>query len=120
MQHKIVFGEKLARITRAFDPKIIGELNGQHLKLVKIAGEFTWHHHEHEDECFLVLAGEFDMQFRDRTVRVAAGECIIVPRGVEHCPRAEREASVLLIEPASTVNTGAAGGALTVARPEWI
>jgi mannose-6-phosphate isomerase-like protein (cupin superfamily) len=120
MPDKIVLADKLARIPGAFDPKIIGEMNGQHLKLVKIKGDFTWHRHADEDELFLVVAGEFDMQFRDKTVRVATGECIIVPRGVEHCPRAEREASVLLVEPAGTLNTGDAGGALTVARPEWI
>jgi mannose-6-phosphate isomerase-like protein (cupin superfamily) len=117
---KIVLGDKFAQIERAFDPKIICELNGQHLKLVRIRGEFTWHHHDHEDECFLVVAGEFDMQFRDRTVRVGAGECIIVPRGVEHCPRAEREAQVILFEPAGTLNTGTAGGPQTVSRPDWI
>lgn len=108
---------KLARIVKHFDPRIVAELNGQHVRLVKFAGEFVWHSHEHEDELFLVLHGEFDMQFRDRTERVRAGEFIVVPHGVEHCPKAEREVSVLLFEPASTLNTGDAGGALTVAEP---
>lgn len=107
--------EELARITTYFDPKIVAELNGQHVRLVKFASEFVWHRHEHEDEMFLVLHGEFDMQFRERTERVRAGEFVVVPRGVEHCPKAEREVSVLLFEPAGTLNTGDAGGVLTVA-----
>lgn len=115
---KVNLAEKLARITKHFDPKIVAELNGQHVRLVKFASEFVWHRHEHEDEMFLVLDGEFDMQFRDRTERVRAGEFVVVPRGVEHCPKAEREVSVLLFEPAATLNTGDAGGAYTVAAPE--
>ncbi len=117
---KIVVAEKLAKFSKHFDPKIVGELNGQHVKLVKFQGEFVWHHHEHEDEMFFVISGEFDMQFRDRTVRVGEGEFIIVPRGVEHCPKAAREVAVMLFEPASTVNTGTAGGDKTVEAPEWI
>jgi mannose-6-phosphate isomerase-like protein (cupin superfamily) len=117
---KIVVAEKLARFSSHFDPKIVGELNGQHVKLVKFQGEFVWHHHEHEDEMFFVISGEFDMQFRDRTVRIGKGEFIIVPRGVEHCPKAEREVAAMLFEPASTVNTGTAGGGKTVDAPEWI
>ena len=118
--HKVTLAEKLARFSRHFDPKIVGELNGQHVKLVKFQGEFVWHCHEHEDEMFLVVSGEFDMQFRDRTVRVGEGEFIIVPRGVEHCPKADREVAVMLFEPASTVNTGTAGGDKTVKVPDWI
>jgi mannose-6-phosphate isomerase-like protein (cupin superfamily) len=117
---RVAIGAKLARIAKYFDPKIVGELNGQHVKLVKFQGEFVWHHHEREDEMFLVLAGEFDMQFRDRNVRVRQGEFIVVPRGVEHCPKAEREVAVMLFEPAGTLNTGNAGGERTVATPEWI
>jgi len=117
---KVTLAEKLTRFSRHFEPKIVGELNGQHVKLVKFQGEFVWHCHEHEDEMFLVVSGEFDMQFRDRTVRVGEGEFIIVPRGVEHCPKAEREVAVMLFEPASTVNTGTAGGEKTVKVPDWI
>jgi mannose-6-phosphate isomerase-like protein (cupin superfamily) len=103
---KVNLSEKFARFDTRWDPKIVGELNGQLVKLVKFEGEFDWHRHASEDELFLVIRGEFDMQFRDRTVRLGAGELIIVPRGVEHCPRAEREVHVLLFEPESTVNTG--------------
>jgi mannose-6-phosphate isomerase-like protein (cupin superfamily) len=103
---KVNLREKLSLFETHWDPKIVGELNGQHLKLVKFQGEFTWHHHEREDEMFLVVQGEFDMHFRDRIVQLAEGEFIIVPRGVEHRPVAATECHVLLFEPASTLNTG--------------
>jgi len=115
---KVVIAEKLALIREHWSPRVVGELNGQHIKLVKFEGEFVWHHHEREDECFLVVEGEFDMQFTDRTVPLRAGEFLIVPRGVEHRPVAAREVSVLLFEPAGTVNTGSAGGERTVVAPE--
>jgi mannose-6-phosphate isomerase-like protein (cupin superfamily) len=117
---KVNLGEKLSLFSSHWEPKIVGELNGQHVKLVKFRGPFLWHKHDDEDEMFLVLRGEFDMEFRDRTVPLREGEFLIVPRGVEHRPVAEREAHVLLFEPASTVNTGDAGGPRTVAQPEWI
>lgn len=117
---KVNLEEKLSLFSSHWDPKIVGELNGQHVKLVKFEGAFVWHRHEVEDELFLVLRGEFDMEFRDRTVRVRQGEFLVVPRGTEHRPVAERETHVLLFEPASTVNTGDAGGSRTVARPERI
>ncbi len=117
---KVNIAEKLALFSSRWDPKIIGELNGQHVKLVKLEGPFVWHKHDGEDELFLVVHGSFDMEFRDRTVSLREGELIIVPRGVEHRPVARREAHVLLFEPVSTVNTGDAGGDRTVARPEWI
>ena len=107
---KVNIAEKLARFSDHFQPKIVGELNGQHVKLVKFQGEFVWHSHEAEDEMFLVLQGTFDMQFRDKTVRIGEGEFLVVPRGVEHCPKAEAEVSLMLFEPAGTVNTGTAGG----------
>lgn len=97
---------KLARITTHWDPKLVAELNGQHVRLAKLAGEFVWHAHAAADELFLVLDGEFEMQFRDRAVTVRRGELIVVPRGVEHRPVAARECSVLLFEPAETLNTG--------------
>jgi len=111
---KVVIAEKLARFREHWSPKIVGELNGQQVKLVKFVGEFVWHHHDHEDELFLVVDGAFDMQFRDRTVTLNAGEFLIVPRGVEHRPTAAKEVSVLLFEPAGTMNTGNAGGNRTV------
>jgi mannose-6-phosphate isomerase-like protein (cupin superfamily) len=97
---------KLAQFHESWNPKIVGELNGQHVKLVKFQGEFLWHHHEHEDELFLVVQGRFRMDFRDRQVWIEQGEFLIVPRGVEHRPVAEEEAHVLLFESASTLNTG--------------
>jgi mannose-6-phosphate isomerase-like protein (cupin superfamily) len=112
--------DKLALFDSHWDPKIVGELNGQHVKLVKFQGEFVWHSHEHEDELFLVLAGSFEMQYRGRSVTVGEGEFVIVPRGVEHRPRASEEVHVLLFEPAGTVNTGNAPDSRTVARPERI
>ncbi len=98
-------------------PRIAAELNGQHVKLVKFQGEFVWHHHEHEDELFLVVRGAFRMEFRDRTVPLGEGQMLVVPRGVEHRPVADTEVQVLLFEPAGTVNTGSAGGERTV-EPE--
>lgn len=116
--HKVVLAEKLAQFNEHWSPRIVGELNGQQVKLVKFQGEFVWHHHDHEDELFLVVSGAFEMQFRDRTVALHEGEFLIVPRGVEHRPVAAHEVSVLLFEPAGTVNTGSAGGERTVADPQ--
>jgi mannose-6-phosphate isomerase-like protein (cupin superfamily) len=110
---KVNLREKLALFSTHWDPKVVAELNGQHVKLVKFQGPFTWHRHEAEDEMFLVVEGAFDLEFRDGTVRLSPGEFCVVPRGVEHRPVAEREAHVLLFEPASTLNTGDAGGPLT-------
>lgn len=110
--------ESFARFTDHWSPKIVGELNDCHVKLVKLAGEFVWHAHAAEDELFLVIAGALRMRFRDREELVQPGEFIIVPRGVEHMPVADEETHVLLLEPRSTVNTGDAGGARTVADLE--
>ncbi|MCB0616043.1 MAG: cupin domain-containing protein, partial [Phaeodactylibacter sp.] len=93
---KVHLKEKLSLFSDHWNPRIVGELNGQHVKLVKFQGEFVWHRHEEEDELFYVLKGEFDMQFRDKTVRLREGEFIIVPRGVEHRPVAEKEVAVML------------------------
>ncbi len=103
---KVNLQEKLARFEEHWSPKIVGEVNDAYVKLVKFQGEFVWHHHEAEDEMFLVLKGRLLMKFRDREVRVEPGEFIIVPRGVEHLPVAEEEAHVMLFEPKSTLNTG--------------
>lgn len=111
--------EKLARIVDHWAPKVVGQVNDVHVKLVKLTGEFVWHAHEAEDELFLVLRGTLRMQFRDRETLVRAGEFVIVPHGTEHRPVADEEVHVLLVEPASTVNTGTAGGGRT-RPPEWI
>lgn len=118
--HRINLTEKLALFSSHWDPKIIAELNGQHVKLAKIQGEFVWHHHEHEDELFLVVRGAFRMEFRDRAVDLREGDLLVVPRGVEHRPVADQECSILLFEPAGTVNTGNAGGELTRQKLGWI
>jgi len=114
---KVNLAEKFRRIQDHWNPRIAGELNGQHVKLVKFQGEFVWHRHEHEDEMFLVVEGQFRMEFRDRAVELEAGEFLIVPRGVEHRPVAEAEVSVLLFEPAGTLNTGNVRSARTVDAP---
>ena len=117
---KVNLREKFALFTGRFQPKIAGELNGQHVKLVKAKGAFVWHHHELEDELFLVIEGRLRMEFRGHSVEVEPGEFIIVPRGVEHRPVADEEVHILLFEPAGTLNTGAAGGEMTVAELERI
>jgi mannose-6-phosphate isomerase-like protein (cupin superfamily) len=103
---KVSVREKLALFHDHWSPRVVGELNGQHVKLVKFRGEFVWHRHDHEDELFLVVHGRFRMDFRDRQVRLGEGEFLIVPRGLEHRPVAEEEVHVLLFEPAGTLNTG--------------
>jgi mannose-6-phosphate isomerase-like protein (cupin superfamily) len=103
---KVNLAGKLQRITEHWSPRIVGELNGQHVRLAKLSGPFVWHHHAEEDELFLVLEGRLRMELRDREIGLEAGEMLIVPRGVEHRPVAEGEVHVLLFEPASTRNTG--------------
>lgn len=109
----INLAEKLSRFSDHWHPRIVGELNGQQVKLARLQGEFVWHHHADEDELFLVLKGRLRMEFRDRAVEVGEGEIIIVPRGVEHRPVAEEEVHVMLFEPASTKHTGDVETALT-------
>ena len=103
---KVNLADKLSLISEHWRPKVVGALNGQEVKLVKFKGEFVWHHHEHEDEMFLGIAGRFRIEFRDRFVEVGPGEFIVVPHGVEHRTVADEEAHVLLFEPAATRNTG--------------
>jgi mannose-6-phosphate isomerase-like protein (cupin superfamily) len=117
---RIALAEKLAAISTLWDPKVVAELNGQQVRLAKIQGEFVWHHHEHEDELFLVLAGRLRLELRDRVVELGPGELAVVPRGVEHRPVAAEEVHLLLFEPASTLNTGNVRDARTVERPERI
>ena len=103
---KINISQKLALINDHWNPKIIGELNHQHVKLAKLKGEFIWHKHDNEDEMFLVLKGTLKIEFRDRIETINENEMIIVPRGIEHKPIAEKEVSIMLFEPVTTVNTG--------------
>ena len=128
---KINLVQKLSLIEDHWNPRIVGELNGQYLKLVKFQGPFTWHHHENEDEMFLVVSGRFRMEFRDSEAESAAetevkeiwleqGEFCIVPRGVEHRPVADEECHVLLFEPATTLNTGNVQDEFTVPKLDWI
>jgi mannose-6-phosphate isomerase-like protein (cupin superfamily) len=129
--NKINLLEKLSLIDDHWNPRIIGELNGQYLKLVKFEGPFTWHHHETEDEMFLVVKGRFRMEFREvkdgdhtqnghREIWLEEGEFCIVPRGVEHRPVADEEAHVLLFEPATTLNTGNVENEFTRQQLGWL
>lgn len=119
---KVNVREKLASFSEQWSPRIAGELNGQHVKLVKLQGEFVWHHHANEDELFLVIFGSFRLDYRDEggnehSLILGEGEFVIVPRGVEHRPVAENEAHILLFEPAGTLNTGNVQSPLTVQTP---
>lgn len=114
---RIDLQQKFATFDEHWSPRIVAELNGQQVKLVKFRGEFVWHHHDHEDELFLVHRGRFRMEFRDRSVDLAAGEMIVVPRGVEHRPVADEEVEVVLFEPAGTLNTGNVIDERTVQEP---
>jgi mannose-6-phosphate isomerase-like protein (cupin superfamily) len=120
MVHTISLAEKLGRFDERWSPRVIGTVNETHIKLVKVEGEFVWHSHEHEDEMFLVLKGKLRMRFRDREATIGPGELIIVPRGVEHQPVADEETHVLLVEPATTLNTGNVRSDRTVERPDRI
>ena len=103
---KVNLAEKFAKISEFWKPYIAAELNGQLVKLDKLKGEFVWHHHENEDEMFLVVKGKFRIEFRDKVVQLQEGEFIVVPRGIEHRPVADEEAWILLFEPGTTLNTG--------------
>ena len=117
---KVNLEQKLGTFDEPWSPRIVGALNGQHVKLAKLRGEFVWHRHEHEDELFLVLWGRLRLRLRDRDVQLDEGELFIVPRGVEHQPVAEPEAHVLLFEPAGTLNTGNVRNERTVEDPRQI
>ena len=110
---KINLNEKLDLFDDYWNPRIVGELNNQHVKLVKFKGEFVWHKHVEEDEMFFVVDGSFIMEFRDKTIEIKKNEFIIVPKGVEHRPIAKKEVSVMLFEPKTTKNTGDNSGRLT-------
>lgn len=112
--------EKFGLFHEHWSPRVVGELNGQLVKIAKLEGEFVWHSHDEEDELFLVVKGELTMNFRDRTEVIRAGEFLIVPRGVEHLPVAENECHVMLFEPASTKHTGDVVSDRTVSNQPWI
>jgi mannose-6-phosphate isomerase-like protein (cupin superfamily) len=123
--HKINLAQKLSTFQDHWSPKIVGELNGQHVKLVKFQGEFVWHHHDLEDELFLVVHGTFRMDYKDlagaeRSMELSAGDFVIVPRGTDHRPAAIAEVHVMLFEPAGTLNTGNVHDRLTVDKLEHI
>lgn len=120
MYQPINFQHKLQNFAEHWSPKIIAQLNDYHLKLAKIEGEFVWHSHAETDEAFIVLAGSMDILFRNGKVTLNTGEMYVVPKGVEHKPYAAAECSILLIEPAGTVNTGGAGGEMTAPNDVWI
>ena len=118
MDDKVNLAEKIGLLEEHYVPGIVGYLNDYKLVVVRVQGEFVWHKHEDTDDFFLVLQGRLTIQLRDRDIELSEGEMFVVPRGVEHCPKADEEAHVLLIEPRGTVNTGDAGGELTVEERE--
>lgn len=117
---KVNLGEKFTLFSEYWSPKIVGELNGQNVKLAKLKGEFIWHKHDNEDEMFLVVKGTLKIEFRDKTVTLNKDEFLIVPKGVEHKPVAENEVLVMLFEPATTLNTGDTENGLTQHNLDWL
>ena len=119
---KVSIAEKFTLFSEHYTPKVIGETNGQYVKLAKVQGEFVWHSHEHEDELFLVFKGKLTIKFRDGDVQLGEGEMYIIPKGVEHCPFAEEETYIMLIEPKATAHTGDVEDTRTVAVEDqvWI
>lgn len=118
--NKVNLKEKFSLINKHWNPKIVGELNGQHIKLAKLKGEFVWHSHENEDEFFMVIKGHLTLKLRDRVIELGEGEFYIVPKGVEHLPIANEEAHVMMFEPMGTINTGNLDSARTVKELERI
>jgi len=118
--NKVNLSEKFSLINNYWDPKIVGELNNQYVKIAKLKGEFVWHHHEKEDELFMVIKGHLTIKLRDSNIELNEGEFYIIPRGVEHMPVAEDEVHVLMFEPQTTVNTGNADSDKTISNLEKI
>ena len=118
--NKINIEQKLSLFNDHWNPRIVGELNKQHVKLAKLKGEFIWHKHDNEDEMFLVLKGTLKIEFRDRIETINENEMIIVPRGIEHKPIAEKEVSIMLFDPASTINTGELENKFTRKKLEFL
>jgi mannose-6-phosphate isomerase-like protein (cupin superfamily) len=117
---KANLSEKFSLFSDPWSPKIVGEVNDSYVKLAKLKGEFVWHHHEREDEMFLVVKGSLLIRLRDRDIRLMEGEFAIIPKGVEHLPIAQEEVHVLLLEPKTTLNTGDVKNDRTIDHPEWI
>lgn len=120
MTETINLAEKFSLIADYWQPRIAAELNDSYVKLAKLQGEFVWHQHEHEDELFLVIKGRLRIKLRDGDLWLSEGELAVIPRGVEHCPVAEQEVQVLLLEPKTTLNTGEVRSERTVDAPEWV
>lgn len=118
--NKINIKEKFKLFNEYWTPKILGELNGNYVKIFKAKGEFVWHQHEHEDEFFLVIGGQLKIKLRNKEIVLNEGDCFIVPKGVDHLPYAEKFAHVLLFEPKNVLNTGNADSDKTVEEPEWL
>jgi len=116
----INFAQKLSTFSEHWSPRVVAEMNDYQFKLVKLEGEFVWHDHKDTDEAFLVLKGEMEIGFRDRSVMVRAGEMFVVPKGVEHVTRAARECAALIVEPRGVINTGEVGGSLTAPNDVWV
>ena len=117
---KINLKEKLSKFTDHWSPRIIAEMNDYQFKVVKIKGDFVWHNHDDTDEVFIVLEGEMEIEFKDKTVELKEGEMFVVPRGVEHKPYSEKECKIMLVEPKGVVNTGDTDGDLTSPNDVWI
>jgi mannose-6-phosphate isomerase-like protein (cupin superfamily) len=116
----ISFRDKFAKFSERFQPKVVARMNDYHFKLARVEGDFVWHSHADTDEAFVMLEGELRIDFRDGAVTLREGEMYVVPRGVEHKPFAATECRIMLIEPAGTVNTGEAGGAMTAETDVWV
>ena len=114
------FEEKFSRFKELWSPKVVAQMNDYQFKLVRVQGEFVWHDHPDTDETFIVMDGELEIKFRDGSVTLKSGEMFVVPRGIEHCPVAEKECRIMVIEPAGVVNTGDTGGDLTADNDVWI
>lgn len=117
---KINLADKLDLFQDHWNPRVIGELNGQFVKLAKFTGNFVWHKHDNEDELFYVIEGSFEMELRDRSVELHEGELIIIPRGIEHRPKTTKEVKIMLFEPVSTLNTGNAKSDFTIKKLDRI
>ncbi len=124
MIRKVNLGEKLSQFSEYYSPKIVGEINDAHVKVVKLQGEFVWHHHDNEDELFLVVKGQLRMRYLEdgveREMQIGPGEFVVIPRGTEHLPSAEEETHILLLEPKTTLNTGNIHNERTVEELESI
>ena len=121
MSHSAInFAEKFNSFSEQWSPKIIAQMNDYHFKIAKIQGEFVWHSHPETDEVFIVIHGKMRIKLRDTNITLNSGEMVVIPKGVEHKPVAEEECQILMVEPAGTVNTGDAGGEMTIEQIEWI